>query len=76
MEILETIKQYIYIGIKKEKKNLNFSFHFSFPPLFQMLQSQIINVLPRRILAGLWATQETRISLNHLMPHKSANEKR
>ncbi|CAO0801298.1 unnamed protein product [Mucor circinelloides] len=40
-----------------------------------MLQSQIINVLPRRILAGLWATQETRISLNHLMPHKSANEK-
>ena len=42
-----------------------------------MLQSQIINVLPRRILAGLWATQETRISLNHLtVNNKSANEKR
>ncbi|CEP11386.1 hypothetical protein [Parasitella parasitica] len=40
-----------------------------------MLQSQIINVLPRRILAGLWATQETRISLNHLVPSKSTNEK-
>ncbi|KAI9355559.1 hypothetical protein BD770DRAFT_428536 [Pilaira anomala] len=36
-----------------------------------MLQSQIINVLPRRILAGLWATQETRISLSHLAPIKS-----
>ncbi|KAI7858857.1 hypothetical protein BDC45DRAFT_531397 [Circinella umbellata] len=31
-----------------------------------MLQSQVINVLPRRILAGLWASQETRISLSHL----------
>lgn len=42
-----------------------------------MLQSQIINVLPRRILAGLWATQETRISLNHLTANnKSANGKR
>ncbi|KAI8088471.1 hypothetical protein BDF21DRAFT_413320 [Thamnidium elegans] len=35
-----------------------------------MLQSQIINVLPRRILAGLWATHETRISLSHLAPIK------
>lgn len=28
-----------------------------------MLQSQIINVLPRRLLAGLWSTHETRISV-------------
>ncbi|CAO3641352.1 unnamed protein product [Mucor hiemalis] len=43
-----------------------------------MLQSQIINVLPRRILAGLWATQETRISLSHLLPqinNKNNNNK-
>ncbi|KAI9251857.1 hypothetical protein BDA99DRAFT_541259 [Phascolomyces articulosus] len=31
-----------------------------------MLQSQVINVLPRRILAGLWSSQETRVSLTHL----------
>ncbi|GAA5816629.1 hypothetical protein MFLAVUS_010159 [Mucor flavus] len=37
-----------------------------------MLQSQIINVLPRRILAGLWATHETRISLSHLAPIKAS----
>ncbi|KAL1926933.1 hypothetical protein VTP01DRAFT_5263 [Rhizomucor pusillus] len=30
-----------------------------------MLQSQIINVLPRRIVATLWASQETRVSLSH-----------
>ena len=30
-----------------------------------MLQSQVINVLPRRILAGLWASQETRISVKY-----------
>ncbi|KAG2222631.1 hypothetical protein INT45_008295 [Circinella minor] len=28
------------------------------------LQSQIINVLPRRLLASLWASQETRLSLS------------
>lgn len=28
-----------------------------------MLQSQVINVLPRRILAGLWATPETRMTV-------------
>ncbi|KAI9258132.1 hypothetical protein BDA99DRAFT_583751 [Phascolomyces articulosus] len=28
------------------------------------LQSQIMNVLPRRLLASLWASQETRLSLN------------
>ncbi|KAI7853020.1 hypothetical protein BDC45DRAFT_570555 [Circinella umbellata] len=28
------------------------------------LQSQIINVLPRRLLANLWASQETRLSLS------------
>ncbi|KAI8337342.1 hypothetical protein BD560DRAFT_493644 [Blakeslea trispora] len=32
-----------------------------------MLQSHIINVLPRRLLASFWATPETRISLTHLM---------
>ncbi|KAF7726979.1 hypothetical protein EC973_008174 [Apophysomyces ossiformis] len=31
-----------------------------------MLQSQILNALPRRILANLWASKETRISLSHL----------
>ncbi|KAI9323414.1 hypothetical protein BX666DRAFT_56506 [Dichotomocladium elegans] len=32
-----------------------------------MLQSsQILNVLPRRIVAGFWASQETRVSLSHL----------
>lgn len=29
-----------------------------------MLQSQIINVLPRRIVATLWASQETRVSVS------------
>ncbi|KAI8358506.1 hypothetical protein EDC96DRAFT_514568 [Choanephora cucurbitarum] len=32
-----------------------------------MLQSHIIHVLPRRLLASFWATPETRISLSHLM---------
>ncbi|KAI8064310.1 uncharacterized protein B0P05DRAFT_554921 [Gilbertella persicaria] len=32
-----------------------------------MLQSHVINVLPRRLLASFWATPETRISLSHLM---------
>ncbi|KAI8988648.1 hypothetical protein BDB01DRAFT_782640 [Pilobolus umbonatus] len=36
-----------------------------------MLQSHIINVLPRHILATLWATQETRISISHLIPSLS-----
>ncbi|KAI8991667.1 hypothetical protein BDF20DRAFT_845762 [Mycotypha africana] len=36
-----------------------------------MLQSQIINALPRRVIASLWATQETRISLSHLIPNTS-----
>ncbi|KAI8138351.1 hypothetical protein BJV82DRAFT_631233 [Fennellomyces sp. T-0311] len=40
-----------------------------------MLQSQIINVLPRRILAGLWASQETRVSLSHLSKVVPTNNK-
>ncbi|KAG1046529.1 hypothetical protein G6F43_010990 [Rhizopus delemar] len=35
-----------------------------------MLQSQVINVLPRRILAGLWATPETRMTLSHFTTNK------
>ncbi|CAO3675493.1 unnamed protein product [Rhizopus stolonifer] len=35
-----------------------------------MLQSQIINVLPRRIVAGLWATPETRMTLSHFAANK------
>ncbi|CEG68358.1 hypothetical protein RMATCC62417_04638 [Rhizopus microsporus] len=35
-----------------------------------MLQSQVINVLPRRILASLWATSETRIALSHFAVNK------
>ncbi|CAO3600573.1 unnamed protein product [Absidia cylindrospora] len=31
-----------------------------------MVQSQVMNVLPRRLIANLWASQETRISLSHL----------
>ncbi|KAI9499432.1 hypothetical protein BDB00DRAFT_753248 [Zychaea mexicana] len=34
-----------------------------------MLQSQVINVLPRRILAGLWASQETRVSQQQQQQH-------
>ncbi|KAG0169449.1 hypothetical protein DFQ28_004383 [Apophysomyces sp. BC1034] len=37
-----------------------------------MLQSQILNALPRRILATLWASQETRISLSQLSHASSA----
>lgn len=33
-----------------------------------MLQSQVINVLPRRILASLWATSETRIAVSYNHP--------
>ncbi|KAI8377501.1 uncharacterized protein BYT42DRAFT_570523 [Radiomyces spectabilis] len=41
-----------------------------------MLQSQIINALPRRILAKLWASKETRISLSHLqLIQTSSNHK-
>ncbi|ORZ13653.1 hypothetical protein BCR42DRAFT_67898 [Absidia repens] len=42
-----------------------------------MVQSHIMNILPRRLLASLWASQETRISLSHLMPvasHASKNK--
>lgn len=39
-----------------------------------MLQSQIINVLPRRILAGLWATHETRISVIYKTLNKERNK--
>ncbi|KAI9472132.1 MAG: hypothetical protein EXX96DRAFT_346898 [Benjaminiella poitrasii] len=39
-----------------------------------MLQSQIINVLPHRIIASLWAKQETRISLSHLSKLNTLNE--
>ncbi|KAG1150361.1 hypothetical protein G6F37_002235 [Rhizopus arrhizus] len=35
-----------------------------------MLQSQIINVLPRRILASLWTAPETRITLSHFAINK------
>ncbi|KAG1249521.1 hypothetical protein G6F68_013281 [Rhizopus microsporus] len=35
-----------------------------------MLQSQVINVLPRRIIAGLWATPETRMTLSHFTTNK------
>ncbi|KAI8098775.1 uncharacterized protein BX664DRAFT_381445 [Halteromyces radiatus] len=31
-----------------------------------MIQSHIMSVLPRRLIANLWASQETRISLSHL----------
>ncbi|KAI9482634.1 hypothetical protein BDB00DRAFT_965588 [Zychaea mexicana] len=31
------------------------------------LQSQIINVLPRRLLASLWASQETRLSVHKIL---------
>ncbi|CAO3597693.1 unnamed protein product [Absidia cylindrospora] len=34
-----------------------------------------MNVLPRRLLANLWASQETRISLSHLMPVASPPSK-
>ncbi|KAG2202468.1 hypothetical protein INT47_013084 [Mucor saturninus] len=39
-----------------------------------MLQSQIINVLPRRLLAGLWSSHETRISLSHLRPSNGSQQ--
>lgn len=29
-----------------------------------MLQSQILSVLPRRMLASLWASAETRLTVN------------
>lgn len=31
-----------------------------------MLQSQVLNVLPRRIVAGFWASQETRVSVSEM----------
>ncbi|KAI7900935.1 uncharacterized protein BX663DRAFT_515769 [Cokeromyces recurvatus] len=39
-----------------------------------MLYSQIINVLPHRILTSLWTKQETRISLSHLINYDNKNE--
>lgn len=36
------------------------------PLLIVMLQSQVLNVLPRRIVAGFWASQETRVSVSEM----------
>lgn len=57
----------------KERRRLLTIYFFSYCLFFiiiivihtqLMLQSQIINVLPRRIVATLWASQETRVSVS------------
>ncbi|CDH51960.1 hypothetical protein RO3G_05312 [Lichtheimia corymbifera JMRC:FSU:9682] len=38
-----------------------------------MLQSQILSVLPRRMLASLWASAETRLTLSHFTANNHSN---
>lgn len=60
----ESIKDGSFIAFS----SLLHHFHLilSRPLLIVMLQSQVLNVLPRRIVAGFWASQETRVSVSEM----------